>query len=47
MNFFKQIECNFKKDSEGKTVFFPWSYLGRGYSIENLECGLRSDLRYL
>ena len=37
MNFFKQIECNFKKDPDGKTVFFPWSYLGRGYTIENPE----------
>ena len=26
---------NFKKDTEGRTLYYPWGYLGSGYIIES------------
>lgn len=36
MGFFDSVTTmNFKKDTEGRTLYYPWGYLGSGYIIKS------------
>ena len=38
MTFFDTLSAgSFKKDSLGKTLFFPWGIMGAGYIVEGEE----------
>ena len=38
MGYFDNLAASsFKSDSDGKTVFFPWGIVGRGYILKNPE----------
>jgi hypothetical protein len=39
------VDSSFKKDAEGRTVFYPWGTLGSGYIVETGD--LRNQIRSL